>query len=97
LSAGRELDTWIGPCKVRAIPWIDGEHIYVNVQCFSPGQSIERPPVWDKSVLVTDDTAGRELVFQFTHTLINYIEQINVSHGQMAHITVESPPKLIMN
>jgi hypothetical protein len=41
-----ELDRWIGSYKVRAFPW-NGKRIYFNVQYYAPGQSIEKPPVWD--------------------------------------------------
>ncbi len=50
-----ELDRWIGSYKVRSFPWIDGKRIYFNVQYYAPGQSIEKPPVWDKTVYVTDN------------------------------------------
>ena len=50
-----ELDTWIGSCKVRAFPWIDGKRIYFNVQYYKSGQSVEKPPAWDKTVFVTDN------------------------------------------
>ena len=40
-----DFEKWIGSFKVRVFPWIDGKTFYVNVQCFTPGQSIERPPV----------------------------------------------------
>lgn len=39
-----ELDKWIGSCKVRIFPWIDGKRIYCNVRYYRPGQSIEQDP-----------------------------------------------------
>ena len=68
-----EFDKWIGSCKIRSIPWIDGKRIYFNVQYYAPGQSIEKPPVWDKTVYITDNIAGRRLVHEFTDSLVNYI------------------------
>jgi len=68
-----ELDKWICSCKIRSIPWIDGKRIYFNVQYYAPGQSIEKPPVWDKTVYITDNIAGRRLVHEFTDSLVNYI------------------------
>lgn len=73
-----ELDKWIDTYKVRAFPWIDGKTIYVNVQYFVPGQSIVQPPKWDKSVLISDNDDGRRLVYEFTHSLIQYISRLNL-------------------
>lgn len=70
-----ELDTWIGSCKVRIFPWIDGKLIYVNIQYYSCGQSINQPPIWDKTVYITDNEAGKRLAYEFTDTLVE-----NVSH-----------------
>jgi hypothetical protein len=67
-----EIDKWINGFKVRSFPWIDGKRIYFNVQYYAPGQSIERPPVWDKTVYITDNEAGQRLVYDFTHTLVEY-------------------------
>lgn len=58
-----EIDSWIGGCKVRIFPWIDGETIYCNVQYYRPGQSLSQPPVWDKTVYVKDNDAGRRVVY----------------------------------
>ena len=68
-----ELDKWIGSYKVRSFPWIDGKRIYFNVQYYAPGQSAEKPPVWDKTVYITDNVAGRRLVYDFTDSLVNHI------------------------
>lgn len=57
-----EIDTWVEGYKVRSFPWVDGKTIYFNVQYFAPGQSIAQPPVFDKSVYITDDAAGQRLV-----------------------------------
>ena len=68
-----EINEWISSCKVRAFPWIDGKRIYCNVRYYKPGQSIEREPAWDKTVYITDNEAGRNLVFNFTHSLVEHI------------------------
>jgi hypothetical protein len=68
-----ELDKWIGSYKVRAFPWIDGKRIYFNVQYYAPGQSVEKPPVWDKTVYITDNVAGRRIVYDLTDSLVNHI------------------------
>jgi len=46
-----EMDKWISGYKVRSFPWIDGKHIYFNVQYYKPGQSIEKPPESLKKLL----------------------------------------------
>ena len=68
-----EIDKWIGSYKVRAFPWIDGKRIYFNVQYYAPGQSIEKPPVWDKTAYVTDNEEGRRLAYELTNSLVNHI------------------------
>lgn len=68
-----EIDRWISSYKVRSFPWIDGKRIYFNVQYFAPGQSIEKPPVWDKTVYIINNEAGRRLVHEFTNSLVNHI------------------------
>ncbi|NLE04931.1 MAG: hypothetical protein GX638_09030, partial [Crenarchaeota archaeon] len=57
-----EIDKWISGYKVRSFPWIDGKHIYFNVQYFTPGQSVEQPPVWDKTVYIADNESSRLLI-----------------------------------
>lgn len=67
-----ELDKWIGSYKVRSFPWIDGKRIYFSVQYYASGQLTEKPPVWDKTVYITDNIAGRRLVYDFTDSLVNH-------------------------
>jgi len=68
-----EIEKWIGTYKVRAFPWIDRKRIYFNVQYYVPGQSMEKPPAWDRTVYITDNAAGRRIVYELTHTLVDYI------------------------
>lgn len=74
-----EFDGWIEPCKVRAFPWIGSNQIYCNVQYYAPGQSIEQPPVLDKSVLITDNEAGRQIVNNYMHSLVEYITKMKTA------------------
>ena len=76
-----ELDKWIGSYKVRSIPWIDGKQIYFNVQYYAPGQSIEKPPVWDKTVYITNNEAGRRLAYEFTDSLVNHIAGMQLTEN----------------
>lgn len=82
-----EIDRWISGYKVRSFPWIDGKRIYINVQYFAPGQSIEQPPVWDKSVYVTDNAAGRRLVYEFTDSLVQHISGMQIEQGREVTLT----------
>lgn len=82
-----EIDKWIGSCKVRSFPWIDGNRIYFNVQYFKPGQSIEKPPVWDKTVYITDNAAGQRLISEFTHSLVEHIMQMQIAEGTEVTLT----------
>ena len=81
-----EIDKWISSYKVRAFPWIDGKRIYFNVQYYAPGQSVEKPPVWDKTVYITDNNAGRRLVYYFTDSLVNHIA--NMRLGECVEVTL---------
>lgn len=83
-----EIDKWISSCKVRAFPWIDGEQIYFNVRYFAPGQSIHRPPVFDKTVYIIDNSEGRRLVYEFTHTLVEFISRMNIEENTKVVIKV---------
>jgi hypothetical protein len=47
-----EYSGFIDGYKVRYFPWIDGKSYYFNVQYFKPGSNSEKPPQWDKSMLI---------------------------------------------
>lgn len=47
-----EIDTWVAGYKVRAINWVDGKSIYLNIAYYRPGSSLSRPPAVEKSVLI---------------------------------------------
>lgn len=83
------FEGWIDGCKVRTMPWVDGKTIYVNVQYFKSGQSLSQPPVWDKTVYITDDEKGRNMVQNFLSSLVIYIaEKVWLEDGQKMVITV---------
>lgn len=86
------LDQWVGQYKIRAFPWIGAEHIYFNAQYFAPGQSIEKPPAWDKTVYITNDEAGQRMVLNFTDTLASYVADLQITDGTKVVITVEATP-----
>lgn len=82
-----EIDTWVDGCKVRSFPWIDGKHIYFNVQHFRPGQALSQPPVWSKTVYITDDSAGRDMVINLMHSLVNYVAGLQIPEGRKVILT----------
>ena len=82
-----EINKWIGSYKVRAFQWIDGKRIYFNVQYFKPGQSIEKPPVWDKTVYITDNPAGQRLVNNFTHSLVEHVAKMQIKDNTEVTLT----------
>jgi len=82
-----EIDDWIEGYKVRSFPWVDGKTIYFNVQYFAPGQSIARPPVWDKTVYITDNPAGQRILSEFLHTLVEYVARMQIKEGTEVVLT----------
>ena len=85
-----DFEGWIDGYKVRVMKWIDGKHIYINVQYFKPGTSIQKPPAMDKSAFIVDDKMGRNMVKNYLSTLVNYIARSEIKHGNQTYITVES-------
>lgn len=83
-----EIDKWYGSYKVRSFPWIDKKRIYFNVQYFAPGQRVSSPPVWDRTVYITDNAAGQKLVHDFTDSLIEHIEQMDIPKDHEVTFTV---------
>jgi hypothetical protein len=73
-----DFEKWVGSYKVRAFPWIDGKRIYFNVRYYAPGQSLQQPPKFDKTVYITDNNAGRRLVYDFTDSLVNHIASMRL-------------------
>lgn len=85
-----DIDKWIGQYKVRSFPWIDGKRIYFNVQYYAPGQSVEKPPAWDKTVFITDNTTGRRLVYNLTDSLVNHIACMQLKKNVEVTLTARS-------
>ena len=76
-----ELNEWIGLYKIRSFPWIDGKRIYFNVQYYTPGQSIEKPPAWDKTVYIINNEAGQRIVCDFTDSLVHHIANMQITNN----------------
>ena len=79
--------TWVSGYKVRAFNWIDGKRIYFNVQYYQSGQSIERPPVWDKTVYITENDNGYKLINDFIYTLVEHVANMQIKEGFEITIT----------
>jgi len=73
-----EIDKWVNGFRVRAFPWVDGKRIYFNVQYFASGQSIEKPPIWDKTIYIVDNDNGKRLVFELTSTLVEHVAKMQI-------------------
>lgn len=82
-----EIDIWVRGYKVRSFPWIDGKRIYFNVQYYIPGQSIQKSPVWDKTVYITDNEAGRNIINNFMDSLVEYVAKMIIKDGIEVTIT----------
>ena len=82
-----EINKWVRCYKVRVFPWIDSKRIYINVQYFYPGQSIERPPAIDKTVYLTDNENGRKLIENSLDSLVEHIAKMTIANSQEITIT----------
>ena len=83
----REIDEWVDGYKVRSFPWVDGKNIYFNVQYYKPGQSIQKPPVFDKTVYITDNENGNRLIDNFTSSLVRMVARMEIPNGAKVVIT----------
>ena len=81
------FEEWICGCLVTVFPWIDGKHIYYNVQHFAPGSSLSQPPQVDKTVYITDDEAGRRMIREYPESLVNFVLGLTIPDGEKFVIT----------
>lgn len=86
------FDGWIDGYKITVFPWIDREHIYINVQYFNSGASLSQHPKMEKSALITDNENGRNMVENYLNSLVHYIARSKIEPGKMVQITVERCP-----
>lgn len=89
-----EIDAWISGYKVRSSPWIDGKTIYFNVQYYRPGQSLSQPPVWSKTVYITNDVAGRDMVENLAASLTEHVANMEIPVGRKIVLTAERSLKI---
>lgn len=81
------IDTWVSGYKVQAFPWVDGASYYVNIQYFSPGSSLSKPPVFDKTVYITGNDNGYKILSHYLHTLVEHISRMNIIPGNKYILT----------
>lgn len=84
-----DFERWVDGYKVRVFPWIDGKHIYVNVQYFKAGSSLKKPPEMDKTAFITDNEKGRNIIQNYLSTLVNYIARAELDKDHRLYITAE--------
>lgn len=92
-----KFNGWVGSYRVDTFPWIDGKRIYFNVQYFAPGQSLGKPPVWDKTIYITNDVAGQQLVSQWKDSLVEYVANMQIKDKTEVTITVNQLPLSVDN
>ena len=84
-----DFEKWVDGYKVRVMRWIDGKHIYINVQYFKPGASLQKPPAMEQTAFIVDDEKGRNMVQNYLSTLVNYIARAEVKPGNKMYIRVD--------
>lgn len=62
------IDTWVAGYKVRAVDWIDGKSIYLNIEYYKPGASLSQPPAVEKSFLIPREEEVK--VQNFLHSIV---------------------------
>ena len=78
------IDKWVSGYKVDACPWIDHETIHFCVAYYKPGQSIQQPPVWEKTVYVTDNENGRRMLAERLHSFVEFVARTEFSSDPRA-------------
>lgn len=73
------INKWVSGYKVDASPWIDHETIHFCVTYYMPGQSIQQPPVWEKTVYITDNENGRRMLTERLYSLVEFVVRTEFS------------------
>lgn len=81
------IDKWMGSYKIRFFPWIDSKRIYFNVQYYAQGQAIEQPPVWDKTVYITDNAAGQRILSEYLDSFVEHVASMKISANTEVTLT----------
>lgn len=66
----KRIDGWIAGCKVCAFDWIDGKTIYLNMEYYTPGSSLGRPPAKERTYFITKNDAAEYRLENFLHSIV---------------------------
>lgn len=81
------INKWVSGYKVDACPWIDHKTIHFCVAYYRPGQSIHQPPVWEKTVYITDNANGIRMLTDALYSFVEFVAQMQIKDGQKVVIT----------
>lgn len=82
-----DFEKWVEGYKVRVFPWVDGKTFYINVQYYAPGSSLSQPPAMEKTVYLTDNENGRNMIQNFLSSLILHIARMEIPDGHKIILT----------
>lgn len=77
------IDKWVNGYKVSASDWYDGNHIYFNISYYRPGASIARPPVWEKSFLISK--ADENKVKMYLDSVTNHFAAVTEEKEMLSY------------
>ena len=86
------IEKWIENAKIEIFEIPDSEWLCVTISQYSGGQSIEKPPLWERTVYIKKDAEGKRFVFEYTNTLLHYVASCD--YRENMHITVQPNPIL---
>ena len=78
------INRWVSGYKVDACPWIDHETIHFCVSYYEPGQSLSRPPVWEKTVYLTDNENGNRMLQNALASFVEFVVRTDFSNDPRA-------------
>lgn len=81
------IEKWLENAKIEIFESPDSEWLHVTISQYSGGQSIERPPLWERTVYIKKNTEGRDFVFEYTDSLLHYVASCD--YRENMHITVQ--------
>lgn len=82
------------PAAVDALRAYAASTDYFNVQYYRPGQSLSQPPVWSKTVYITNDVAGRDMVENLAASLTEHVANMEIPVGRKIVLTAERSLKI---
>ena len=83
----RRKEGWFSGCRVDCFKWFEGDKWYFNIQYFMPGSSLCKPPAFDRSVFITDNEIGRNVIFNCTESLVDYVKRLDIDQSKEVLLT----------